>query len=230
MTEALPAGGPVTRQAAQIASSLEAVGKRLQTSGLDDAEIEEALNAIRSVGRRRAYAARVAAAIAQPAHVAERLRAAAPAPVTAAAVLVSLLAGAAGGVLLSYALLSDPHTLYFFALPRWPAGVGGALLTALCIAVAARTKHPGQLGALAGVAGGLAQVILAALPWLTVAGPTTSCNSSGDCVVGMAAPLGVALLTAAVFATPFTLMLASVTSATGLWVTRRRFAAAVRRA
>ncbi|HEV8192000.1 MAG TPA: hypothetical protein VGP82_11030 [Ktedonobacterales bacterium] len=213
---------------------------RLQAGGVQGDDLDEELAAVQRVGSQPTYAERVRQAITQPAALAARLIEVAPRAVSTLALIGIALLGIVSGVTLAFAVLSgssdtsvalgDPQQLYETYAPRWAAGVVGLLAVLALMALVARYRRPGVLGLLAGLAGGITEVVLAALPWAAITGAQTTCDGAGNCQVASAVPLQIALLAAIYFAVPFTLALGGICAFAGLWLQRRRMEGAVRQA
>ena len=145
-----------------------------------------------------------------------------------------VLAGLAGP-LLGYAVLDassqtapaigDPFQAYTTNLPagsQLVAGIlGAALLIAFLFAVS-RYQRPTLLGFFGGLVGGLAEVAVAALPWVGIVGAQTTCVANSGCTVQAAVPEQIALFAAVCFAIPFVLAVTGVTGTLALWLERRR--------
>ena len=145
-----------------------------------------------------------------------------------------VLAGLAGP-LLGYAVLDassqtapaigDPFQAYTTNLPagsQLVAGIlGAALLIAFLFAVS-RYQRPTLLGFFGGLVGGLAEVAVAALPWVGIVGAQTTCVANSGCTVQAAVPEQIALFAAVCFAIPFVLAVTGVAGTLALWLQRRR--------
>jgi hypothetical protein len=176
------------------------------------------------------HAFHVRSALADPAARAERIRAVAPRPGSAWATLASFILGVLLGPTLAYAALGNPWRSYPDSIPRWAAGGAALLLALLLLAITSRYAQPGRLGALAGLGGGLAQVVLVSVPWLSIASAQPSCTAQGACTVAPSVAVGYAAVAALFYALPLILFLAALASVAAYWAQRRRFEAAIRRA
>lgn len=158
--------------------------------------------------------------------------------------IVGLIALAAlAGPLLAYAILEpspqtapaigDPFQAYAAHLPGWAglaAGVVGAALLAVFLLVVTRYQRPTLLGFYGGLAGGIAEIAVAVLPWVGIIGVKTTCVAGSGCTVQAGVPEQIALFAVICFAIPFTLTVAGVSGTLALWLQQRRMQAAIRSA
>jgi hypothetical protein len=220
--------------------SLSDLRDRLRASGVEGEDLDEELAAVARVAAKRTYAERVQRALAQPVALAAQLIRARPRAASEMALLGVGLLGVVAGPTLAFAALAgsqdtsvalgDPLQFYGSHAPRWAVGIVGLLAVALLILLVARYRYPGRLGLLAGLAGGVVEVALAALPWAAITGSQTTCDAAGHCQVAPAVPLQIALLAAIYFAVPFVLALGGICAFAGLWLQRRRMEASVKQA
>lgn len=144
-----------------------------------------------------------------------------------------VLAGLAGP-LLGYAVLEsspqtapaigDPFQAYGANLPGWSqvaAGILGAVLLIAFFVAVARYERPTLLGFFGGLVGGLAEIAVAALPWVGIIGARTTCVANSGCTVQAAVPEQIALFAAVCFAIPFALAVTGVAGTLALWLQRR---------
>ena len=145
-----------------------------------------------------------------------------------------VLAGLAGP-LLGYAVLEsssqtalaigDPFQAYSANLPAGSqivaAILGAGLLIAFLFAVT-RYQRPTLLGFFGGLVGGVAEVAVAALPWVGIIGAQTTCDARAGCTVTAAVPEQIAIFAVVCFAIPFVLAVTGVAGTLALWLQRRR--------
>lgn len=222
--------GPKAATDAAIEHDLHALRERLVAEGLHGTLLVEVMRAARQVALDPQRAASLRVALADPAALAERLRAVAPRPRSRWVTLGCFLLGVLLGPPLAYALLGNPYRSFPESVPRWAAAAVAGVLLVLLLAVVARYTHPAALGAAAGIGGGLAQMLVAALPWLAVASLQPGCTAAGACTVAPTVALGYALVVLGTFLVPLTLLLAALASLVAYAAQHARLAAAIRRA
>jgi hypothetical protein len=176
------------------------------------------------------HAAHVQAALRDPAAFAERIRAVASRPNSLWAMVASVLLGLVTGPALAYAALGNPWDSFPPGIARWAAAAVGVVTLALLLAVTTRYTRPGVLGAIAGAAGGVAEIAIASVPWLTIASVRPECTGLGICTVPLSVGLSYGAVAALVFGVPLTLALAGLASLAGHWAQRVRLMGAIRRA
>jgi hypothetical protein len=217
-------------QQSRLEADLQALRERLAAEGVHGPLLAEVIVAARRVVSEPGHEEVLQIALRDPAALAERIRAVAPRPNTVLGGLGSFVIGLVAGPLLAYAALGNPWRTIPPALPRWGAGIAGLVALALLFAVTSRFARPGVLGIIAGVAGGLAEVVVAAGPWLAIASAQPGCVSGGACTVAPTVALGYGAVAALVYGVPLIVALAGLSSIIGLWVQRARLMAAIRRA
>lgn len=215
--------------ASDVEDDLQALRERLVAEGLHGGQLTDVMDAARRVALEPRHAAHVHAALADPAAAAERIRAVGPHPRSGWVTLGCFVLGALLGPPLAYAALGNPYHSFAPIVPRWAAGLVAGVLLALLLAVVARYTHPARLGAVAGVGGGLAQMAVAALPWLAVASLQPSCTGAGICTVAPTVALGYAAVVAVVYLVPLTLLLSALASLVAYSAQQARLRAAIRR-
>jgi hypothetical protein len=224
-----PAGFWSSRaQVAGHTSELQSLRERLVAEGLHGNELAEVLEATRRVAAQPGQTQQLHAALENPAALIERVRAVQPRPNSSGAALAGLVLGVLAGPPLAYAAVGNPWQTYPATIPRWAAGAVGIALVLLLLAMSSRYQRPAALGALAGAGGGLAQVALASVPWLTVASSHPGCTSRGACTVAPSLALGYAVAAALAYAVPLVVALAGLSGVVGYWAQRGRFESAFR--
>lgn len=215
---------------ADIENDLQALRERLVAEGLHGALLADVMRAAQQVAMDPWQAAHLRAALADPAALAERIRAVAPRPRSRWVMLGCFVLGVLLGPPLAYAALGNPYRTFPESVPRWVAGVVAGALLALLLAAVARYTHPTALGAVAGIGGGMAQLVVAALPWLAVASLQPGCTGAGACTVAPTVALGYAAVVAVTYLVPLTLLLAALASLVAYAAQQARLSAAIRRA
>ncbi len=221
---------PDTPHRPSFEAELQALRERLAAEGMHGAQLAEVVAAARRMAANPSHAAHVQAALRDPAALAERIRAVASRPNSLWATLTSVLLGLVTGPALAYAALGNPWNSFPPDIPRWAAATVGVVTLALLLAVTSRYVRPGVLGAIAGAAGGVAEVVVAAAPWLAIAGVRPGCTGLGICTVPLSVGLSYGVVAALVYGVPLTLTLAGLASLAGHWAQRARLMGAIRRA
>lgn len=229
MSQRAPVGTGTTRNA-DIERDLQALRERLVAQGLRGTQLEDVMHAAHRMALSPREAARLRGALAHPAALAERIRAVSARPRSGWAVLGCFVLGVLLGPPLAYAAVGNPFLSFPASAPRWAAGVAAGVLLALLLAVVARYTRPTSLGAAAGIGGGLAQMGVAALPWLAVTSLRPGCNGAGVCSVAPTVPLVYAAVAAVVYLVPLTLLLAALASLVAYAAQQVRITTAIRRA
>jgi hypothetical protein len=211
-------------------ADLQALRERLVAEGMHGAQLEDVLAAARQMAAEPGRSAHVQAALRDPGALAERIRAVAARPSSFGAALASILLGVVTGLALAYAVLGNPWHSFPTDFPRWIAAIVGVVTLALLLAVTSRYTSPMVLGTMAGAAGGLAEVAVAAVPWLAIASTQPGCANQSACTVPPSVALGYGMVAALVYGVPLTVALAGLASIVGQWAQRAQLVGALRRA
>lgn len=230
-----------------VTSGLLSLRGYLWSGGLTGDTLDEALAAVMRAAHRATTTERVRAALAHPEALAARMLKAAPRPLSPEGIAGAVALGALAGPALAYALLAgplpvalpggeatvgsvaigDPLNAYPQYVPRWAGAIAGVVALLLLLTLAARYRRSAMAGFIAGLSGGVVEVALAVLPWMTVTGPKTGCLIT-VCTVAPDVPRDIGIFAAVSFAIPFVLAITGVAATYGLWAQRRRMDAAVR--
>jgi hypothetical protein len=230
-------------EAPTVEASMQALRGQLVAGGMSDAALDDVLESVRKVADEPAAAMRLRQVLAQPAGLLRAILHASPRAPSAWAVVGLMALAALSGPLLAYGVLEtssqtssaigDPSQAYSAQFPGWAglaAGIVGAALLMIFLLAVARFQHPTLLGLFGGLAGGIAEIMVAVLPWLGIVGAKTTCVAGSGCTVQAGVPEALGLVAAICFAIPFVLAVTGVSGTLALWLQRQRMLAAIRSA